>query len=84
MGNNPEGRNKGGVSALFVEGVQHVQRQVEGARGEQAIGIAEQMLKGLKRATRPIDYQDGIRAACAVVEREARAQLLSYEKQKVH
>lgn len=75
MGNNPEGKSQGRVSALYVEGVAHVQRHVEGARGEQAVAIGIRLWRGLKIARRPLEFSRGVRAACREVVRVGRDQL---------
>lgn len=72
------------VSALFLEGIEHVQREVFGARGEQAVAIALRLWRGAKLAYRPPEYRRGIHKACRVVIREGRRQSLSDGYQKVH
>lgn len=80
MGKNTEGRNKGRVSALYIEGVEHVARHCDGARGEQAIAICSRLVSGLELATRPPAFAEGVRAGCQVVERAAVTQLHSDKK----
>lgn len=68
------------VSALYVEGVQHVARHVDGARGEQAIAIANRMVSGLQVAQRPLEFAAGVRAACTEVIRVGVTQLQTDDK----
>lgn len=63
------------VSALYIEGVEHVARHCDGARGEQAICICDRLLAGLEVAQRPPAFADGVRAACTTVMLHAGDQL---------
>lgn len=67
LGNNAKGRDQGGVSALFLDGVNHVAKHLVGAEGEQAIGIAQRLQQGLKVAHRPPEFARGVLAATGEV-----------------
>jgi hypothetical protein len=60
--------------ALWVEGVQHVEREIGLAQGEEARGVADRMLAALDQAERPREYAGGVRDACEAVLKALEAQ----------
>lgn len=59
------------ASALFVEGVEHVARLLQGAIGEQKHGICKRIESGLEVAQRPHEYAQGVRAAIKAAREDA-------------
>lgn len=71
-------------TALWVEGVEHVARHCDGARGEQALAICSRLVEGLKVAQRPPAFAAGVQEGCAHVALAAQIQIETDGKQKVH